>query len=225
MTVTRTARPATKKAAPARKSLTPLQKKKLRTFNAPDDLKAKFIVVKLRTAQDGILNDVQVEACQGKLDNEKALRANLAELDLVSYTRLIARMSAAWYATNPLRRPPPKSAFRLTFRVARRGTGQLMARMTEAAQLVKNERTGKTAFKVFADKADPTYRVLRKCVPILSGFATELKNIERPTRASLKAAAEKEEGAVEKAPVRKAAKKPVAKKPVVKALPAKKPRR
>lgn len=228
MAFTRTAsRPAAKKATAVKravKSLTPEQKKKLRVFPAPEGLKAQFIVVKVRTAQDGILNNLQVEAVQGRLDNEKALRADLAEHDLVSYTRLVARMSAAWYATNPLRRPPPKAAFRLTFRVAKRATGQLMARMVEAAQLVKNERTGKMVFKAMTDKTNPTYRTLRKCVPILSGFATELKNIERKPRN-----VRVDDEDVDAAPVRKATKpasKVAAKKPAAKkALAAKKPRR
>lgn len=210
-----TARPAAKKAAP-KKTLTPLQKKKLREFRAPEDLKAKFLVVKVRTAQDGVLNDISVEAIQGRLDNEKSLRANLASYDLNSYTRLVARMSAAWFATNPLRRPTPKASFRLTFRVAKRSTGLLMARMVEAAQLVKSEKTGKSTFKVFTDKKDPTYRVLRKCVPILSGFATELQNVPKPPRGGRVVEAEAET-------VEAPARKKVASK--AKALPAKKPRR
>ena len=215
---TKSTKPAAK-AKVAIKPLTPLQKKNLKLFKAPADFKSTFLVVKIKAAKDGVVDSVDAQVIQGRLDNERSLKASLAAYDINSYTRLVARLSAPYWAANPQKRLPANGMAKLTLRVGKRSTGALTARIVEIATITKNETTGKLVSKVLEDKKNPTYRLYRKVAATLSGFAVGLNPLTKQVVNSLCADEVEESPATKKpvakkAPVKVAAKKPAAKKPV-----------
>jgi len=162
------AKAAPKKTFPAKKTGTAAKPAVARaprpTWEAPADMKTGSYDFLFTTDDHGLIDmrTAQGVRIKGKWDNPDAPRYDLREFDINTLMAFYARISAVVFAPNPIRRLPANTTFRLVIRaVVRRADGTLAARIIGASH-----KSGKKTVW-FEDKADPTYRKLRKVARIL----------------------------------------------------------
>lgn len=203
-----------KKGFPARKpGSKPAKKKPQVLFQPPSDFKPAFLNVVFKTSADSLMSPkFKVERVRGRWDNPDAKKFDLAEYDVPTLVALFSRLNARLFATNPAKRLPKNTVFRVILRVThRKPTDSLACRVVTAATLgksasgkpkwmwfstekdfviertVTDEETGKK--KVVKRKVmNPTYSQIRRAGRLLAGAFTQFQL--PPSRK--KAAAEEE---------------------------------
>lgn len=153
------------------KPLTAEQKKKLVMFKAPEDFKPSFFEVKFVTQHDGLISPgIVIERIRGQWDNVDAKRFNLAEYDVPTLVGITSRLQASFYKSNFHGRLPAKTRIGIIIRCgANRTTGLMSVSVKAAYTVVKNASTGKAKRVWFEDKADLTYRKIRRAARLLRG--------------------------------------------------------
>lgn len=157
-----------KKAGKVAKKAGKSKRKPLPTFAAPKEFKPHFLEVFVKTEKDGLLGSAaKATRYQGRYDPqaEDKKKADLASYDPTTLIGIVSRLSAASFATNPTKRLPANTPFRILMRVNRKSAdGSLSIGIKEiAAGVPKN---GVMKYKGL-DKKDPYYRKLRKAARIL----------------------------------------------------------
>lgn len=170
-------KPAVKRAplTEAEKKKIAATKKKILMFKAPSDFRPAYFQVRFATQHDGLIHpNVKIERIRGQWDNPEAKRYDLSEYDTVTQQGILSRMQAAFYATNYTRRLPPREKFTIFFRVTKKSADDtLNVSVKAAAQYV--EKNGKLKPQWFSDKADPTYRKIRRCARLMRGAFVEVQ--------------------------------------------------
>jgi hypothetical protein len=157
-------------------------------FDAPSDFKPFFAEVEFSTGTDGLIaaGSVEVSRVRGKWDNTEAPRYKMSEYDQATLVAVACRLSSVTFASNILKRLPGETRFKLIVRVSRRAADNSLASTIREAAM--SNAAGKLRW--FKEKADPTYRRLRRANRILpSAFVC----VQLPPIKRRKAAAETEE--------------------------------
>ena len=148
------------------------KRKPLPVFKPPEDFKACFVRVMLRTDKDGILGDCKALRYKGRpgTDSEKVLP--MASFDARTQIRLAMRIAGKNFIASEKKRLPPNSTAVLLIRVGTKAaTGGLTTSIKEVAFA-----EGKGAKpKTMKNKKSPIYRALRKCNRLLPGAFTTLQ--------------------------------------------------
>lgn len=161
-----------KKGFPARKPGSPVVKrtpaKPLPKFKAPADYKPAFYEIVVGIGRDGMIDPRQYKVTRiaGKLDNPDAKRSELAEFDTTTMFGIIARLSSIMFITNLEKRLecfPAGARFRITVRVSKRAADGSLAATVKLIHRITKE--GK--WRLISDKADLTYRRIRRVARIL----------------------------------------------------------
>lgn len=159
-------KPAAKKGAAAARPARP-------TWDAPADFKPAFFNFTFKTDSQALIipESVQGQRYRGRWDNENAKTFELREYDISTLIGFAARMSAALWAPNIVRRVAPDASWRVVLRVSKRSAnGSLAVRIIGVA--IKME--GKKA-RWFEDKADPDFRKIRRAARWLPAAFTDVQ--------------------------------------------------
>lgn len=159
-------KPVAKKGAAAARPARP-------TWDAPADFKPAFFNFTFKTDSQALIipESVQGQRYKGRWDNENAKTFDLREYDLSTLIGFAARMSAAIWAPNVVRRVTPDASWRIVLRVSKRSAdSSLAARIIGVA--IKTE--GKKA-KWFEDKTDPNFRKIRRAARWLPAAFTDVQ--------------------------------------------------
>lgn len=138
---------------------------------APEGFKAAMYVFTFACGADGMVDPTtwSVTRIQGKIDNPKAKRNDLAEFDLCSSLGLISRLSAVLFQTNMEKRlqiTPEGREYTVTCRLGRRAADNTLIFSIKTIQYRR-----KNKLVLIEDKTDPTYRRIRRMARLAtSGF-------------------------------------------------------
>jgi hypothetical protein len=160
------------KAAPARKKATSARPPKP-TWQAPADFKPAFFRFGFSTDSQALIvpESANGERIRGRWDNEEAKRYNLREYDVNSLMGFIARMSAAIWAPNVIRRITPDATWEIIVRVNKRSAdGSLAVRVIG----VRIKKEGKKA-RWIEDKTDADLRKIRRAARWLPAAFTDVQ--------------------------------------------------
>lgn len=136
------------------------KKRKKFVYAAPSDMKPFFMHILCRTGKDGLISDVEVIRWKGRPDNPKAKSIKLSEQDPTVLSTVAARLGATSFVTNPDKRLPSKTTFRMLCRVGKNKDDNVRFGIKE---IVMKTETGKKTLK----KKHPYYRRLRRCNRIM----------------------------------------------------------
>jgi len=146
------------------------KKKVLPTFKAPEDFKPHFLEVLIKTEKDGLLSSlIKATRYQGRYDPnvDDKKKADLGSYDPRTLAAILSRLSMTSYVTNPVKRLPPNTTFKVLLRITKKSKdGTIGAAFKEIWIAKKNEKSGKIK-AVSLDKKDPMYRLIRKASRIL----------------------------------------------------------
>ena len=140
---------------------------------APADFKPAFFNFTFQTDDQALIIPESVNGLRyrGRWDNEEAKTFDLRDYDVSSLIGFVARMSAAIWAPNVLRRITPEATWRMVVRVTRRSVdGSLAVRIIGVA--IKKE--GKKA-KWIEDKTDMDLRKIRRAARWLPAAFTDVQ--------------------------------------------------
>ena len=85
------------------------------TFEAPEEMKTLTVQFFIRTMHDGTIHpQFKAQAIKGRWDNADARRFDMMVYDPLTAGAVVARIGAATFASNPSRRLPADSVFRIT---------------------------------------------------------------------------------------------------------------
>lgn len=163
----------------------PKKKNALPTFKAPEEFKPHFLEIVVKTEKDGLLsNQIKATRYQGRYDPEAddKKKTDLGSYDPVTLTGIHSRLSMTTYVTNPTKRLPANTTFKLLVRVNRKSAdGTISVGFKNVWEGRKIEKAGKpTKIKaVELDKKDPNYRKFRKSSRILPAA---FKNVLMPPK-------------------------------------------
>ena len=160
------AKPAVKPAATA------VRKPPIKiTFDAPSDMKACFIEFMFRTQADGLIGPhIKAIRVKGQWTNPNAKRYDMMTYDPLTVAALMSRLGARTFATNPLKRLPATTAFKIVIRVGlRTADGTLLSSIKSIAKQVKSTKSNKSLWKELVDKTEPSYRKIRSAARFLPG--------------------------------------------------------
>lgn len=162
--------PAVKRGFPARKpgnprvSTMPPRGPALR-FTSPSDHKPFFAMIHFRTGEDGLIapEGLEIVRYRGRWDNENAKQFNMTEYDPQTVIAVFARLAAATYAPNVVRRLPPNTSWSVLTRVGRRAVDSSLLFAVKEARVTKDgDADGKQRW--YKDKTHVIYRKLRRVV-------------------------------------------------------------
>lgn len=164
-----------KKTAPARKA--PARSAAARpakpTWDAPADFKPAFFDFRFSLDSQALIIPASCQGMRvkGRWDNPEAKTYDLREYDMNTLIGFFARLSAAIWAPNVLRRVTPETSYRMIVRCNRRAAdGTLAVRIVGLAH--KSE--GKKA-KWFEDKSNPDFRKFRRAARWLPAAFTDVQ--------------------------------------------------
>lgn len=179
------AKPAAKKSA----------KKGLPLFKAPADFKPHFLEVLVRTEKDGLLaGAIKATRFQGRYDPdaEDKKKADLGGYDPKTLRGILARLSAKTFATNPTKRLPAKTVFKLLMRINKKSADGSLATPIKTVWISEVNKKGREVFKEM-DKKDPACRKIRGAARLMPAAFAEVKMPPKPVRGKKKSKDEDDE--------------------------------
>jgi len=147
---------------------------------APADFKPAFFMFSFDTDDQALLTPESLTGTRyrGRWDNEDAKTYDMRTYDFSTLIGFGARISAAIWAPNVLRRITPNASWQIVVRVNRRAAnGSLSVRIIG----VSIKREGKK-LKWFEDKTDPDFRKIRRSARWLSAAFTDVQLPPSPRR-------------------------------------------
>lgn len=167
------AKAAPAKKAPARKTAAAGARPARPSWDAPADFKPAFFEFRFNTDAQALITPSSLQGCRyrGKWDNPEAKMFNLREYDVNTLVGFAARMSAALWAPNVLRRVTPNASWRVIVRCNRRAADNSLATRIVGVFFKAEGKKGRW----FEDKTEADFRKIRRVARFLPAAFTDVQ--------------------------------------------------
>lgn len=169
-----------RRAAPAKRSSSA---RKPILWKAPGDYKRSLYEVDFVTEKDGLLGSkIRAQKIDGTYDKApENKRRMLTTFDTPTMVGIVARLGAAIYHSNPDKRLPPNTMFRVLYGVGVKSDNNALTANIKAIWIGEKKATGRMV-QVELDRKDPMFRLIRKSTKFITGAFADARQIPKPVR-------------------------------------------